>query len=109
MMLNKFDQLLETVKSIHALLDAMHDPQKSEKKTEFLNASLLAQEGMPKTLSDEVLYNAKYAADRIGVSDKTIGRLTQRGDLPVVAVKRRKRQFRLSDIERCRRYYRGEG
>jgi len=43
------------------------------------------------------------AADRIGVVDKTISRLTKKGILPVACCINRKRQFRESDIERCRR------
>ncbi len=54
------------------------------------------------------LYSAKYAADRIGVGERTIYRLTQRGMLPVDSYALGMRQFRHSDIERCRRYYRGE-
>jgi len=57
---------------------------------------------------EETLHDAKYAADRIGVSDKTVTRLTVQGRLPIDSYVNRKRQFRKSDIERCRRYYRGE-
>ena len=57
---------------------------------------------------EDTLHDAKYAADRIGVSDKTITRLTMQGRLPIHSCVNRKRQFRKSDIERCRRYYRGE-
>lgn len=57
---------------------------------------------------EDTLHDAKYAADRIGVSDKTITRLTVQGRLPIDSYVNRKRQFRKSDIERCRRYYRGE-
>lgn len=57
---------------------------------------------------EDTLHDAKYAADRIGVSDKTITRLTMQGRLPIDSYVNRKRQFRKSDIERCRRYYRGE-
>lgn len=57
---------------------------------------------------EDTLHDAKYAADRIGVSDKTIFRLTAQGMLPVASYVNRKRQFRKSDIESCRRYYRGD-
>lgn len=54
------------------------------------------------------LHDAKYAAERIGVVVKTIGRLTKKGMLPVDSYLNAKRMFRESHIERCRRYYRGE-
>lgn len=67
---------------------------------------------LPEPASDEReperLYDAKYAAERIGVVDRTIYRLTEIGMLPVDSYKKGIRQFRHSDIERCRRYYRGE-
>ena len=56
----------------------------------------------------ELLYDAKSAAARIGVGERTIYRLTQRGLLPVHSYVLGMRQFRHSDIERCRRFYRGE-
>jgi|GEM_PF-3460894 len=63
-----------------------------------------AQEPIP----EDPLRDAQYAANRIGVSDKTVCRLTQRNMLPIICVINRKKQFRNSDIERCRGYYRGE-
>lgn len=54
------------------------------------------------------LHGAKYAANRIGVVDRTLYRLTERGMLPVHSYTLGMRQFLHSDIERCRRYYLGE-
>lgn len=53
------------------------------------------------------LYDAKYAAERIGVVERTVYRLTEKGMLPVHAYHRGQRRFLHSDIERCRREYRG--
>lgn len=73
------------------------------------NSGVVAlQEHTPNTPKPDRLYGAKYAADRIGVGERTIYRLTQRGMLPVHSYTLGMRQFRHSDIERCRRYYRGE-
>ena len=60
------------------------------------------------TEKPDPLHDAKYAADRIGVVDRTLRRLTQKGELPVDSYVNGKRQFRASSIERCRRLYRGE-
>ncbi|MFC6101486.1 helix-turn-helix transcriptional regulator [Olivibacter domesticus] len=57
---------------------------------------------------EDTLHSARYAAERIGISDKTVYRLTKSGMLPVHSYCNRERRFLLSDIERCRRYYRGE-
>lgn len=73
------------------------------------NSGVVAlQEPTPNTPKPDRLYGAKYAADRIGVGERTIYRLTQRGLLPVDSYALGMRQFRHNDIERCRRYYRGE-
>lgn len=64
-------------------------------------------DGFEKPDSDP-LHDAKYAAGRIGVVDRTLRRLTHKGLLPVHTHFNGKRWFRESDIERCRRYYRGE-
>jgi len=66
-------------------------------------AALSAETEQPEPLHDPV-----YAADRIGVVDRTLYRLTKKGMLPVHTYKDGVRQFRQSDIERCRKYYRGE-
>lgn len=66
------------------------------------------QEPAPQAPDPDGLYGAKYAANRIGVGERTVYRLTQRGMLPVDSYTLGMRQFRHSDIERCRRYYRGE-
>lgn len=77
-------------------------------------ALLLARKGQsagihpPETLAEDPLHDAVYAADRIGVSDKTLGRQIKKGLLTVADRKNRKRLFRKSDIEKCRRFYRGE-
>jgi hypothetical protein len=55
----------------------------------------------------DTLHDAKYAAERISVGDKTLSRLTRKGLLPIHSYVNRKRLFLASDIERCRRYYRG--
>ena len=65
-------------------------------------------EEQPTESVPDPLRDAKYAAGRIGVADKTLGRLTKKGLLPVHSYVNRKRLFRESDIERCRRLYRGE-
>ncbi|MGK6351577.1 helix-turn-helix domain-containing protein [Parapedobacter sp. DT-150] len=54
------------------------------------------------------LHDAKYAANRIGVVDRTLYRLIKKGILPVDSYENGRRLFRESDIERCRRYYHGE-
>lgn len=59
------------------------------------------------TVPEDTLHDAKYAAERIGVGDKTLSRLTRKGLLPIHSYVNRKRLFLASDIERCRRYYRG--
>lgn len=62
----------------------------------------------PQKPDGDRLYSAKYAADRIGVGERTIYRLTERGLLPVDSYELGMRLFRHSDIERCRRFYLGE-
>lgn len=61
----------------------------------------------PIVVEEELYRDAKYAEDRIGVSERTVMRLTAKGILPIALYVNRKRQFRDSDVERCRRYYRG--
>ena len=73
-----------------------------------INGVVGLQEPTPQASEPDRLYGAKYAADRTGVGERTIYRLTQRGMLPVDSYALGMRQFRHSDIERCRRYYRGE-
>jgi|GEM_PF-887375 len=53
------------------------------------------------------LHDRAYAMDRIGISEKTVYRLTREGKLPVADVINRRKFYRESDIEACRRYYRG--
>ncbi|WP_262249996.1 helix-turn-helix transcriptional regulator [Parapedobacter soli] len=67
-----------------------------------------AEEPTPQKQDDDRLYSAKYAAERIGVGERTIYRLTKRGLLPVDSYTLGMRLFRHSDIERCRRFYLGE-
>ncbi|GGG94017.1 hypothetical protein GCM10007415_31320 [Parapedobacter pyrenivorans] len=60
------------------------------------------------TPEPDPLYDASYAADRIGVVDRTLYRLTGKGKLPIDSYgDKGTRLFRHSDIERCRRYYLG--
>lgn len=62
----------------------------------------------PSTPEPDPLYDASYAADRIGVVDRTLYRLTGKGMLPIGSYgDKGTRLFRHSDIERCRRYYLG--
>jgi len=65
----------------------------------------IRRESLPKSDDQGRLFDAKYAEARIGVGDKTISRLSRKGELPVICYVNRKRQFRESDIERCRRLY----
>lgn len=56
---------------------------------------------------EEEYHDAKEAEGIIGVSERTLKRLTDKGQLPVSHYVNRKRMFKKSDVERCRRYYRG--
>ncbi|MBK1442588.1 hypothetical protein JHJ32_21490 [Parapedobacter sp. ISTM3] len=74
---------------------------------------LIARQGVDNPQLAEIakpdtLHDAKYAAERIGVVDKTLSRLIKKGLLPIHSYVNRKRQFLESDIERCRRFYRDE-
>jgi hypothetical protein len=120
--MNNFDHLLNQLKCIQDKFDNIEifftgtylEFQRNqfekllavlEAKQSFICSCNSKQQQIPE---EDTLHDAKYAADRIGVSDKTITRLTVQGRLPIDSYVNRKRQFRKSDIERCRRYYRGE-
>jgi len=92
--------IIDILKQIHELLTRMEQGGTSEDAT--------PQESIAQPQESDRLYSAKYAADRIGVGERTIYRLTARGLLPVQTYTLGTRRFRHSDIERCRRYYRGE-
>lgn len=53
------------------------------------------------------LRDRAYAMGRIGISEKTVYRLTREGKLPIAEVINRRKFYRESDIEACRQYYRG--
>ncbi|MDX3916141.1 MULTISPECIES: hypothetical protein [Olivibacter] len=119
--MNNFDKLLTQLQTIqdkftnieNFLTSNFIDFQKEQLK-ELLHAlkTLSATSSDPseqlKEKEEDTLHDARYAAERIGVSEKTISRLTGQGMLPIHSYVNRKRQFRKSDIDRCRRYYRGE-
>ncbi|WP_177181078.1 helix-turn-helix domain-containing protein [Parapedobacter koreensis] len=71
-------------------------------------AGFLRQNHQSEPVTPELLRDAKYAAERIGVVDRTLRRLTRKGMLPIHSYVNRRRRFRENDIERCRRFYRGE-
>ena len=84
---------------VQTLIDKLH---------QVLDLTIRQLHDMPDDTKPDPLHDAKFAAERIGVVDRTLRRLTKKGMLPVHSHINGKRWFRESDIERCRRYYRGE-
>lgn len=118
--MTKFDRLLNELKQIRDKFDRL-DIFLSQTYLEFQRSQLeklltvleakqvsLGSSNTQEPVMDDTLHDARYAAERIGVSEKTISRLTGQGMLPIHSYVNRRRQFRKSDIDRCRRYYRGE-
>lgn len=56
---------------------------------------------------EEEYHDAEEAEGIIGVSERTLKRMTKSGLLPISHYANRKRMFKKSDVEHCRRYYRG--
>ncbi|MFC7524202.1 hypothetical protein ACFQRK_09630 [Parapedobacter sp. GCM10030251] len=58
----------------------------------------------------EIRYlTAKETWERVGISESTLLRCQQRGEIAVAKVKKRKKYFRDCDVERLRREYWGRG
>ena|SRR5690606_67400 len=99
--------LREDVQKLIALLVRYTESVTPEKWATAVDLAVRLLNNAEHTPQQDPLRDAKYAADRIGVVVKTIDRLVAKGILPVHSIINAKRMFRESDIERCRRYYRG--
>lgn len=103
------NRLIDVISAmLNTIIDILRKIHEQLARMEHSTNGAVASPPAPQQPDPEPLHGAKYAADRIGVGERTIYRLTQRGMLPVHSYIRGTRQFRHSDIERCRRFYRGE-